>query len=134
MSFFRFFGVLAAPIAIAYAVTFTHTNRPSEPASWFTIGTAATLVFAIYAVVATLSLERSIRRGRAAKLRAKGKDPNRFLLNLGVVALFAPAGLALVLWALGWLAAPLVYVFCVFSFLSVCAWGWRYRSSIGAAV
>jgi len=129
----RYLGILTAPIAIAYAVTFAHTNRPSEPTSLFTIGAGATIGFAVYAVVATLSLERNIRRGGGAKLRAKGKDPERFLLNLGVVALFAPAGLALILWALGWIAAALVYACCVFSFLCVCACGWRYRSSIGAA-
>ena len=133
MSRFRYFGVLVAPLAIAYVVAFTHTNRPSEPASLVSVGAGVMIAFAVYSVVATLLLERNIKREGAAKLRAKGKDPDRFLLNLGVVALFAPAGLALLLWALGWLAAALVYTFCVFSLISVCAWGWRYRSSIGSA-
>ena len=134
MSRFRYFGILAAPIAIAFVVAFAHTNRPSEPASMFTIGAGATVCFAVCSVVATLSLERNIRRGGTAKLRAKGKDPERLLLQLGVVALFAPAGLALILWALGWLAASLVYGFCALSFLFVIGWGWRYRSSLGGAV
>jgi hypothetical protein len=125
--------ILAAPFALSYAAAFSHTNRPAEPASLFTLSTAAIVALAICAVVVVVSLERKVERGGAAKLRANGQDPDRFLLNFGVISLFTPAGLAAILWILGLLAAGIVYACCTFSFSGICLWGWRYRGSISPA-
>jgi hypothetical protein len=79
MSRYRYFVMLTAPVAIAYAVAVAHTNRPSEPSSFFTIGAGMLIAFSGYAVVTTLSLERRIKRGgsfKTPRYRKESRSPS----------------------------------------------------------
>jgi hypothetical protein len=106
-------------------------SRSSGPPPWVSIAAWVATGVTIYAAAAVFLFERQFKRAAAAKLRAKGKNPERTLLLLGVVTLVSPACLAVPLWAVG-LASRYVYAFCAFSFLGVTAWGWRYRRTMGA--
>jgi hypothetical protein len=104
---------------------------PSPPAPWWL--SVALVGWALYAVVGALFLERLFLRGpAAAKLRAKGDDPEEKTALIGTVMLLSPACSA---WLCCFLGLPVAQLFgyAALSFIGVALWGWRYRRIIGYA-
>ena len=68
----------------------------------------------------------------AANLRAKGRNPDRDIVLVGVVMLLAPGGAAFLASFLG-LSFVQLSGYAAFSFGGVALWGWRHRRFIGSA-
>ena len=123
----RIFAIfLTAPFLIAYMAGI---DPPERAVSWIRAATYYLAGFTVYTIGGLIVAERSVRRTGGAKLRQSGRDPDEFLLVMGLACCLAPASVSMILARLG-LSLAQVYAYSVISFLGMLAWGWRYRSAI----
>ena len=119
-----------SPLVMVLARVLVPPWLPSDGSRWLSIGLAGC---AVYAVAALIFLERQLTHGPgAARLRAKGRDPERDMALLGVVMLLAPVSASFLCSLFGVSLVQLIG-YAAFSFVGVALWGWRYRRVIGSA-
>ena len=129
MPAYRYAVLLMSPLMMVRARVLVPPLE-SDGSRWLSIGLAAC---AVYAVAALIFLERQLTRGpAAARLRSKGRNPERDMALLGVVMMLAPASAAFLCSLFGVSLVQLIG-YAAFSIVGVALWGWRYRRVIGSS-
>ena len=130
MSRFRFYSMLTAPVTFVFVAQLYSAGRRTAPPGWVD---HAPWIFAgalIYVLGTLAYLHRDFARRISNRLRTQGKDPDRWMVLVGVALLMTPAAVGLFLASNG---APMTYMYisAVVSIVGMFYWGRLYSHAIG---